>query len=54
MMNKEKVGNKRHALIPVCKYVPYYFHPYILNYKLKQIYWNNHISIYRYRGIGTK
>ena len=51
---EHNIGDKRHTMIPICKYVPYYFHHYILNYKLKKLYWNNNISIYRYFGFNQK
>ena len=51
---KSNIGDKRHTMIPICKYVPYMFHPFILNYKLKKLYWNNNVSIYRYFGFNQK
>jgi hypothetical protein len=29
----------RHTIIPICKWVPEIFHTYILNWKLKKMYW---------------
>lgn len=44
--NADKVSNKfykmnniRHTMIPICKWVPYIFDKYILNWKLRNIYW---------------
>ena len=37
----------RHTLIPICRWVPQIFDKYILNWKLRNIYWKgNHIIIY--------
>jgi hypothetical protein len=36
---------RRRAIIPVCKWIPRIFHRFYLNYALKQIYWQNNISI---------
>jgi hypothetical protein len=40
--------NIRHTIVPVCKWVPNIFHKTYLNYKLKQIYWKNNITLFRY------
>lgn len=37
----------RHTMIPICRWVPKMFDKYILNWKLKTIYWGGEISIYR-------
>ena len=34
--NHDLIG-KNTIILPVCKFVPYYFHNYILNYKLSNI-----------------
>ena len=44
-MNFDK-EDKRTAIVPMCKWVPIYFHKYILNKTLQKIYWNNSISIF--------
>ena len=36
--NKD-VGQVRHTMIPICKWVPVIFDKYILNWKLKNMYW---------------
>ena len=43
-INKEE---KRTTMIPVCKWVPSYFHKYILNKTLQKLYWHNSISIFK-------
>lgn len=35
----------RHTVIPICKWVPKIFDIYILNWKLRKIYWGGKISI---------
>lgn len=37
--------NFRHTMIPVCKWVPEFFDKYILNWKLKNLYWQGRNSI---------
>jgi hypothetical protein len=44
-MNFDK-EDKRTIIVPMCKWVPFYFHKYILNKTLQKIYWNNSISIF--------
>jgi len=39
--------NLRHTMIPICKWVPEIFDKYILNWKLRKIYWGGKISIDR-------
>jgi hypothetical protein len=39
--------NLRHTMIPICKWVPEMFDKYILNWKLRKMYWGGKISIYR-------
>lgn len=46
-LSLKKHNEKRHTMIPICKWVPNIFDKYILNYKLKNIYWLGNISIYR-------
>jgi hypothetical protein len=43
IINKEN----RCTMIPVCKWIPMLFHKQYLNYKLKNLYWNNNITILR-------
>jgi hypothetical protein len=46
---KNNINNKenRHTMIPVCKWIPMLFHKQYLNHKLKQLYWNDNITILR-------
>jgi len=37
----------RHIIIPVCKWIPFIFQKYYLNYTLKKLYWKNDITIFR-------
>ena len=37
----------RHAMIPVCKWVPTIFDHYVLNWKLKKMFWGGKITIGR-------
>ena len=37
----------RHTMIPICKWVPEIFHKYILNWKLKKLYWLGGIYTYQ-------
>ena len=37
----------RHAMIPICKWVPDMFDKYILNWKLRNMYWLGRHIIYR-------
>lgn len=41
-----KIGLRK-TIISVCKWVPSFFHPFIINYKLKNKYWKNNIEIYK-------
>ena len=34
----------RHTMIPICKWVPFSLHKFILNDKLNRIYWKNNIT----------
>jgi hypothetical protein len=46
---KKKFENKqrRHTMIPVCKWIPIIFHKYYLNYSLKKLYWKNDTTIFK-------
>ena len=46
LRSKFKRKNIRQTTIPICKWIPNIFDKYILNYKLKKIYWLGKISIY--------
>jgi hypothetical protein len=35
----------RHTFIPVCKWVPFRFHKFVLNYKLQNLFWSNNITL---------
>lgn len=35
----------RHTMIPICKWIPKIFDKYILNWKLKNMYWGGKISL---------
>ncbi len=35
----------RHTIIPVCKWIPYRYHKFIINYKLQNIFWRNNITL---------
>jgi hypothetical protein len=35
----------RHTMIPVCKWIPYRYHKFIINYKLQNIFWRNNITL---------
>ena len=38
-----KLGDLRHTMIPMCRWVPQIFDKYILNWKLRNMYWlGNH------------
>ena len=39
------INDIRHTMIPVCKWVPEIFDKYILNWKLKNMYWGGKINI---------
>ncbi len=39
--------NNRVALITICKWVPNFFHPYLLKHKLTRLYWHNNVTIMR-------
>lgn len=41
--NKENI---RHTMIPICKWVPQIFDKYILNWKLRNIYWLGKHTLY--------
>jgi hypothetical protein len=47
--NKYKILNDsiiyRYEMVPVCKWAPFRFHKFILNYKLNNIYWKNNITL---------
>ena len=38
-------SSRRHTIIPICRWTPKVFDKYILNYKLKNIYWGGEIKI---------
>ena len=40
-------NNNRHTMIPVCKWIPFAFHKYYLNYALKKLYGKNDITIFK-------
>lgn len=42
-----KKENLRHAFIPMCSWVPEIFDKYILEYKLRKMYWGGNIFIKR-------
>lgn len=44
--NCSKIKN-RHTIIPVCKWIPFIFQKYYLNYTLQKLYWKNDITIFR-------
>lgn len=44
-MNFDK-EDKRTTIVPMCKWVPIYFHKYVLNKTLQKLYWHNSISIF--------
>jgi hypothetical protein len=35
----------RHTIVPVCKWTPFRFHKFVLNYKLQQLFWKNNITL---------
>jgi hypothetical protein len=39
-------GNKRVTMLPICKWVPEIFDKYLLDYKLKSIYWKGQHKIH--------
>lgn len=39
-------NNTRICLIPICKWVPYFFDRFLLNYKLKKHFWLGKHSLY--------
>jgi len=41
-------NDRRITLIPICKWIPTFFHKYILNKKLSEFYWKPNISLYRH------
>lgn len=48
--NDKFVNNNvmRHTMIPICKWVPTFFDKYILNWKLKNLYWGGKINIRKF------
>ena len=42
---RQTTNEKRHNIIPVCKWIPVLFHKYYINYSLKKLYWKNDITI---------
>ena len=36
----------RHTMIPICKWIPNFFDRYILNWKLKNLYWGGNIRMF--------
>jgi hypothetical protein len=50
--NKSKeLFETKYAIVPVCKYIPLLFHPFVLNYKLKKLLWKNNINIMRIKDL---
>jgi hypothetical protein len=45
--NKFNDEKRRHIMIPVCKWIPFVFHKYYIDYALKKNYWKNDITIFR-------
>jgi hypothetical protein len=43
---REKYKYLRHTMIPICKWVPVIFDRYILDWKLKNMYWLGNHTIY--------
>jgi hypothetical protein len=41
----ESKNTHRHTMIPVCKWTPFRFHKFVLNYKLLSLFWKNNITI---------
>jgi len=44
---KLEAGKIRHAVIPMCRYLPEIFDKYVLHWKLKNMYWGGNISVSR-------
>ena len=44
----------RSRIVDVCKWTPRFFHPFIISYKLKTLYWKNEIDICPYEKIKDK
>jgi len=42
----QNASNTRHAIIPICKWVPAYFDKYILDRKLKHVFWLGNHTIF--------
>lgn len=45
--NKHEILDVRHTMVPICKWVPKIFDKYILNWKLRNIYWKGNHIVYR-------
>jgi hypothetical protein len=43
---QKKHYNTRNAIVPICKWVPYFFDRFLLNYKLKKHFWLGKHSLY--------
>lgn len=41
----ESKNTHRHTMIPVCKWTPFRFHKFVLNYKLLNLFWKNNITL---------
>jgi hypothetical protein len=44
---KKEISTKRCSLIPICKWIPFFMDPYILNYKLKKQFWLGNHTFYQ-------
>jgi hypothetical protein len=44
--NNDSTVAKRSSIIPICKWVPFFFDPYIVSYKLKKQFWLGNHSFY--------
>jgi hypothetical protein len=40
---------RRSTMIPICKWTPQFFDPYIIDYKLKKLFWLNSYTFYKKR-----
>lgn len=48
--NINEISYVRHTMVPICKWIPQIFDKYILNWKLRNMYWKgNHIIIHQTR-----
>jgi hypothetical protein len=47
LKNKNDQQYIRHTMIPICRWVPDIFDRYILNWKLREIYWLGKHTIYK-------